>query len=160
MSSASRPMKYVPLLLGVACIDICWALTKLQCLVFWKFCCSTVARKLWSLWCRHSHYHHHTEVRKLRHLLTSSSFIGQQSLNVSSVVPWIMWFSTYYIASEVSFFACYRRLNLIGLIFQKFLQLSMGSGLKKKKLRGFGPLTNHADRATAASWRSSTNFCG
>jgi hypothetical protein len=31
---------------------------------------------------------------------------------------------------------------------------------KKKKLRGFGPLANHADRATAASWRSSTNFCG
>jgi hypothetical protein len=31
---------------------------------------------------------------------------------------------------------------------------------KKKKLRGFGPLANYADRATAASWRSSTNFCG
>jgi hypothetical protein len=31
---------------------------------------------------------------------------------------------------------------------------------KKKKLRGFGPLADHADRATAASWRSSTNFCG
>jgi hypothetical protein len=27
-------------------------------------------------------------------------------------------------------------------------------------LRGFGPLANCADRATAASWRSSTNFCG
>jgi hypothetical protein len=27
-------------------------------------------------------------------------------------------------------------------------------------LRGFGPLENYADRATAASWRSSTNFCG
>jgi hypothetical protein len=27
-------------------------------------------------------------------------------------------------------------------------------------LRGFGPLANYADRATAASWRSSTNFCG
>jgi hypothetical protein len=24
----------------------------------------------------------------------------------------------------------------------------------------FGPLANYADRATAASWRSSTNFCG
>jgi hypothetical protein len=32
--------------------------------------------------------------------------------------------------------------------------------LKKKNLRGFGPLANYADRATAASWRSSTNFCG
>jgi hypothetical protein len=31
---------------------------------------------------------------------------------------------------------------------------------RKKKLRGFGPLANHADRATAASWRSSANFCG
>jgi hypothetical protein len=31
---------------------------------------------------------------------------------------------------------------------------------KKKTLRGFGPLANYADRATAASWRSSTNFCG
>jgi hypothetical protein len=31
---------------------------------------------------------------------------------------------------------------------------------KKKNLRGFGPLANYADRATAASWRSSTNFCG
>jgi hypothetical protein len=30
----------------------------------------------------------------------------------------------------------------------------------KKKLRGFGPLANYSDRATAASWRSSTNFCG
>jgi hypothetical protein len=30
----------------------------------------------------------------------------------------------------------------------------------KLKLRGFGPLANYADRATAASWRSSTNFCG
>jgi hypothetical protein len=30
----------------------------------------------------------------------------------------------------------------------------------KKKLRGFGPLENYADPATAASWRSSTNFCG
>jgi hypothetical protein len=30
----------------------------------------------------------------------------------------------------------------------------------KKKLRGFGPLANYADRATAASWRSSTNLCG
>jgi hypothetical protein len=30
----------------------------------------------------------------------------------------------------------------------------------KTKLRGFGPLANYADRATAASWRSSTNFCG
>jgi hypothetical protein len=27
-------------------------------------------------------------------------------------------------------------------------------------LRGFGPLANYADRATAASSRSSTNFCG
>jgi hypothetical protein len=31
---------------------------------------------------------------------------------------------------------------------------------KKKKLRGFGPLANYADRATAGSWRISTNFCG
>jgi hypothetical protein len=30
---------------------------------------------------------------------------------------------------------------------------------KKKNLRGFGPLANYADRATAASWRSSANFC-
>jgi hypothetical protein len=29
----------------------------------------------------------------------------------------------------------------------------------KLKLRGFGPLANYADRATAASWRSSANFC-
>jgi hypothetical protein len=29
-----------------------------------------------------------------------------------------------------------------------------------KKLRGFGPLANYADRATAACWRSSANFCG
>jgi hypothetical protein len=32
--------------------------------------------------------------------------------------------------------------------------------LRKKNLRGFGPLANYADRETAASWRSSTNFCG
>jgi hypothetical protein len=30
----------------------------------------------------------------------------------------------------------------------------------KKNLRGFGPLANYADRATAASWPSSTNFSG
>jgi hypothetical protein len=29
-----------------------------------------------------------------------------------------------------------------------------------KKLRDFGPLANYADRATAACWRSSANFCG
>jgi hypothetical protein len=28
------------------------------------------------------------------------------------------------------------------------------------KLRGFGPLAKYADRATAASWISSANFCG
>jgi hypothetical protein len=28
------------------------------------------------------------------------------------------------------------------------------------KLRGFGPLANYADRATAACWRSSASFCG
>jgi hypothetical protein len=32
--------------------------------------------------------------------------------------------------------------------------------IKKKNLRGFGPLANYADRATAASWPSSTNCCG
>jgi hypothetical protein len=32
--------------------------------------------------------------------------------------------------------------------------------VKKLKLRGLGPLANYADRATAASWRSNTNFCG
>jgi hypothetical protein len=31
---------------------------------------------------------------------------------------------------------------------------------KKKRLRGFGPVANYADRATAACWRSSANFCG
>jgi hypothetical protein len=30
----------------------------------------------------------------------------------------------------------------------------------KKKTRGFGPLANYADRATAAWWRGSANFCG
>jgi hypothetical protein len=32
--------------------------------------------------------------------------------------------------------------------------------LVKTKLRGFDPRVNSADRATAACWRSSTNFCG
>jgi hypothetical protein len=31
---------------------------------------------------------------------------------------------------------------------------------QQKILRVFGPLVNYADRATAAPWRSSTNFCG
>jgi hypothetical protein len=31
---------------------------------------------------------------------------------------------------------------------------------QQQKLRGFGPLANYADRATAACWRSSANFCG
>jgi hypothetical protein len=34
------------------------------------------------------------------------------------------------------------------------------SDTTKKNLRGFGPLANYADRATAACWRSSANFCG
>jgi hypothetical protein len=29
-----------------------------------------------------------------------------------------------------------------------------------KKLRGFGPLANYADRVTAACWRSSASSCG
>jgi hypothetical protein len=29
----------------------------------------------------------------------------------------------------------------------------------KEKLRGFGPLANYVDRATAACWRSEANFC-
>jgi hypothetical protein len=29
-----------------------------------------------------------------------------------------------------------------------------------KKLRGFGPRANYTDRATAACWRNSANFCG
>jgi hypothetical protein len=29
-----------------------------------------------------------------------------------------------------------------------------------KKLRGFGPIANYADQATAACWRSSDNFGG
>jgi hypothetical protein len=30
----------------------------------------------------------------------------------------------------------------------------------KTKLRGFGPRANNTDRATAACWRISANFCG
>jgi hypothetical protein len=30
----------------------------------------------------------------------------------------------------------------------------------KTKLRGFGPRAKYTDRATAAYWRSSANFCG
>jgi hypothetical protein len=46
--------------------------------------------------------------------------------------------------------------------FNTFLSFVLKSTAlkKKKKLRGFGPLANCADRATAASWRSSANFCG
>jgi hypothetical protein len=29
-----------------------------------------------------------------------------------------------------------------------------------KKIRGFGPLANYTDRASAACWRSSASFCG
>jgi hypothetical protein len=32
--------------------------------------------------------------------------------------------------------------------------------LMKHELRGFGLVANYADRATAACWRSSANFCG
>jgi hypothetical protein len=39
--------------------------------------------------------------------------------------------------------------------------ISLSSSIyKKKKLRGFGPLANYADRATAACLRSSANFSG
>jgi hypothetical protein len=31
---------------------------------------------------------------------------------------------------------------------------------KNRTRRGFGPRANYADRATAACWRSSANFCG
>jgi hypothetical protein len=30
----------------------------------------------------------------------------------------------------------------------------------KKSFRGFGPLAKYADRAIAACWQSSANFCG
>jgi hypothetical protein len=39
-------------------------------------------------------------------------------------------------------------------------RLANGIVNNEKKVRGFGPLANYADRATAASWRSTTNFCG
>jgi hypothetical protein len=32
--------------------------------------------------------------------------------------------------------------------------------VKRTKLHGFGLRANYADRATAACWRSSANFCG
>jgi hypothetical protein len=32
--------------------------------------------------------------------------------------------------------------------------------LANQNRRGFGPLANYADRATAACWRRSANFCG
>jgi hypothetical protein len=38
--------------------------------------------------------------------------------------------------------------------------LNYYSSEEKKKLRGFVPLANYADRETAACWRSSANFCG
>jgi hypothetical protein len=38
------------------------------------------------------------------------------------------------------------------LLFQRLSDFNI------KKLRGFGPLANYADRATAACWRSSANF--
>jgi hypothetical protein len=39
--------------------------------------------------------------------------------------------------------------------------LSYGTAMYiKKKLRGFGPLPNYADRATAACWRIRANFYG
>jgi hypothetical protein len=41
-----------------------------------------------------------------------------------------------------------------------FTMLLVKLNTKKKNLRGFGPLANYADRATAACWRSSANFCG
>jgi hypothetical protein len=39
---------------------------------------------------------------------------------------------------------------------------SDGLSYTKTKLNSvaFGPRANYADRATAASWRSSANFCG
>jgi hypothetical protein len=33
-------------------------------------------------------------------------------------------------------------------------------GRSKKKFRGFCPQANYVDRATAACWLSSANFCG
>jgi hypothetical protein len=41
-----------------------------------------------------------------------------------------------------------------------FSAVEMLHNLKKKNLRGFGPLANYADWTTAASWRSSANFWG
>jgi hypothetical protein len=48
-----------------------------------------------------------------------------------------------------------------GAVKRKIQTITFKKSQKSKKnLRGFGPLANYADRATAASWRSSTNFCG
>jgi hypothetical protein len=55
--------------------------------------------------------------------------------------------------------------NATVLIFYAFIyyvniKLYRYQSKEKKILRGFGPLANYADRATAACWRSSAIFCG
>jgi hypothetical protein len=52
--------------------------------------------------------------------------------------------------------------NLLALLFRlgSMVNGSTSHINIKKTLRGFGPLANYADRATAACWRSSGNFCG
>jgi hypothetical protein len=49
-------------------------------------------------------------------------------------------------------------LFLFVLLFRVLLVCLFLQGYKK--LRGFRPRANYADRATATCWRSSANFCG
>jgi hypothetical protein len=57
-------------------------------------------------------------------------------------------------------FKFYFKLTRINSVTNITTEIESKEYLQDLNLRGFGPLANYADRATAASWRSSTNFCG
>jgi hypothetical protein len=51
--------------------------------------------------------------------------------------------------------------QLLATTIKKYVsQLKSMGSYTIKNLRDFSPLANYANRATAACWRSSANFCG
>jgi hypothetical protein len=73
--------------------------------------------------------------------------------------------TTAYYAPSVQYVTIILRSNIVILLneldrFNNIVSSSdcIASIERKKKLRGFGPRANYADRATATCWGSSANF--
>jgi hypothetical protein len=99
-------------------------------------------------------------VKKFRNVYGTGKFISVLVCKSPPLVP---------VLSHVNPFHTFTLCLISILILSSHLRRGLPSGplssgvqteILKKKLLGFGPLANYADRTTAACWRSSANFCG